>query len=356
VSATNEWMSAIDSGEIVGALLIDLSKAFDTVPHNKMLIELLNIGCSSMAVKWFTSYLHNKKQRVIETALEVTPWKDVKKGVPQGSGLSPLLFNIYVRSIPENCESSTHQFADDITHSEHGQEVSEVRDKLARSFKNTKQFCEEHNLVINTDKTQLIYMHASGKRLGDNTSITLDGCTIQGVKSVKLLGMTIDSGLTFSAHIDETVKKCNGLIGSLAKAAKYPPKELLCLAYVGLVRSHLEYSSAVWGSAAKSHLKKLDTVQKIASRIISHAPRLAHSEPLLKSLKLETLEDRRSNHLIRIVDACTQGNYHPVLNHLFRRNVESGYLEKDKEGRIGIGRRRFEIFARDLYNEAAARN
>jgi len=215
--------------------------------------------------------------------------------------------------------------ADDITHSDHGQEVSEVRDKLTTSFNKTKQFCEEHDLVINADKTQLIFMHAPGKRLGENTTITLDGCVIQGVKSVKLLGMTIDSGLTFSTHIDETVRKCNGLIGSLAKAAKYLPKELLRLAYIGLVRSHLEYSSAVWGSAAKSHLKKLDTVQKIASRIIAHAPRLAHSEPLMKSLRLETLEARRNNHLIRIVDACTQDDYHPALNHLFRRNIESGY-------------------------------
>ena len=153
-------MAEIDRGSIVGALLIDLSKAFDTVPHDKLLIELLNIGCSSSAMSWFASYLSNRKQRVILSFNETTDWKNVLRGVPQGSALSPFLFNIYVRNLPRLSDSSTFQFADDITHSESGPDASEVVNKLENTFYITKEFCDSHELVINPSKTQLLLLHA----------------------------------------------------------------------------------------------------------------------------------------------------------------------------------------------------
>jgi len=107
-------MDAIDNGSYVGALLTDLSKAFDTVPHLLLLSELMNIGCNSDVIAWFRNYLTDRFQRVI-THDEITQWLPVSRGFPQGSGLSPLLFNIYVRKLPQKCISGTFQFADDTT-------------------------------------------------------------------------------------------------------------------------------------------------------------------------------------------------------------------------------------------------
>ena len=91
------------------------------------------------------------------------------------------------------------------------------------------------------------------------------------------------------------------MIGVLAKAAPYLSRELLRLASISLIRSQLEYCSAVFGSAAPSQLRKLDTVQRISARIICGVPRDAHSAPLLESLNLESLESRRTKHVVNTV-------------------------------------------------------
>ena len=105
---------------------------------------------------WFQSYLQGRTQRVTQRQ-EVTPWKDVTRGVPQGSCLSPLLFNIFVRELPAaSPDSSTVQFADDITNSEADKDIQVVGDRLTKNFLATKEFCDSHGLVINTNKTQLV--------------------------------------------------------------------------------------------------------------------------------------------------------------------------------------------------------
>ena len=111
LSATDSWLDALDKGSYVGALPIDLSKAFDTVPHLLLLSGLMNIGCNSDVIAWFRNYLTDRFQRVI-THDEITQWLPVSRGFPQGSGLSPLLFNIYVRKLPQKCISDTFQFAE----------------------------------------------------------------------------------------------------------------------------------------------------------------------------------------------------------------------------------------------------
>ena len=113
VAAQDKWMAEVASGAYVGALLIDLSKAFDSVEHSLLIDELRKIGCSSRSLKWFTSYLSDRQQRV-KSGSVITPWKQVSKGVPQGSALSPLLFNIFVRELPKASGTDCFQFADDI--------------------------------------------------------------------------------------------------------------------------------------------------------------------------------------------------------------------------------------------------
>ena len=114
LTATDSWLQAVDSGMFVGSLLLDLTKAFDTVSHVKLIDDLLKIGCSQSVLLWFTNYLSNRQQRVVQQG-SYSMWCPVTRGVPQGSCLSPLLFSIYMRELPSCCTSSTIQFADDTT-------------------------------------------------------------------------------------------------------------------------------------------------------------------------------------------------------------------------------------------------
>ena len=107
-------MESVDKGHFVGALLLDFTKAFDSVPHQLLLQELQSIGCSMDTITWFCNYLTDRQQSVV-TYEQFAEWMTVSRGFPQGSGISPLLFSIFIRRLPRHCISSTLQFADDTT-------------------------------------------------------------------------------------------------------------------------------------------------------------------------------------------------------------------------------------------------
>jgi hypothetical protein len=348
LAAMDSWISAVDAGEFSGALLIDMSKAFDSVPHERLITELLSVGCGSRALRWFKSYLDNRFQRIYQNPV-TTAWKAISKGVPQGSCLSPLLFNIYVRNLPVSCCSDVVQFADDVTSTISDKDLSVVKSKLTQSFQEIKSHCTEIGLSLNASKTQLIVFKTPRRKLPPDFILTLDNCIIKPENTVKLLGTTLDHHLTMGPHIDKIVLKCHGLLGVLRKAAPYLPQELLRLAYMALIRPHLEYASATFISAAKVHLKRLDIIQKISSRIITGAPRNAHSLPLQQALRLQSLETRRQEHVIALINAMVEKRSHPHFHDIFSVN-EDGTLSHDKTTRIGFGKKRFCIAGPNLFN------
>ena len=193
---------------------------------------------------------------------EVTEWKEVSQGVPQGSCLSPILFNIYVRKLPSTTTFDSFQYADDITHSEADHIEENVIERLTNTFQSTKDFCDAKELTINMNKTQFIIFKSPNRRISDELTLTLDGCTIKPADDVKLIGVQLDKHLTFGKHFDYITNKCNGIIGALSRAAPHLPQELVLMAYTALIRSHLEYCSAIFASASKTQLTKLDIIQK----------------------------------------------------------------------------------------------
>ena len=95
--------------------------------------------------------------------------------------------------------------------------------------------------------------------------------------------------------------------------SSYLPPALLTLAYTSLIRSYLEYNSATFATAAPTHLKKLDVIQKIASRVITNSPSQTHSAPLQILLGLDALELRRTNHVVNLVEKIVSGRTHPYF-------------------------------------------
>jgi len=173
IQMSDQWLSYIDRGEYVGAILIYLSKAFDSVSHSLLLNKLQSINFSTNSLLWFHSYLSNRQQRVV-TRESITSFKSINRGVPQGSCLSPLLFNIYVNDLPLGLSCDTTQDADDITESAHDTSLNTVKTKLIDSFAQTVDYCNKLELTVNTSKTQIIIFKNPNKKFNVNPEISIN--------------------------------------------------------------------------------------------------------------------------------------------------------------------------------------
>ena len=135
-----------------------------------------------------------------------------------------------------------------------------MKNKLQHSYMKTKEFCETKGLKMNAAKTQFIILMAPAKKVDCDTFLTIDGITLQPLKSVKQLGFTIDKHLTFKSHIDDVIRQCKSYLSILRKSSKLLSRKLLLLTYNALIRSRLEYCSSVFAAASKTNVNKLESV------------------------------------------------------------------------------------------------
>jgi len=112
ITAMNHWTESLQQGYCSDVIYFDFRKAFDTVPHLRLLHKLEVYGISGKLLKWIKSFLTCGKQCVVINS-QYSFWSSVRSGVPQGSVLGPLLFAIYVNDLPDNVKSSLLLFADD---------------------------------------------------------------------------------------------------------------------------------------------------------------------------------------------------------------------------------------------------
>ena len=141
-------------------------------------------------------------------------------------------------------------------------------------------------------------------------------------------------------------------MGILAKATPYLPKELLKLMYTALIRSHMEYCSSIFSSAAKTHIKKLDVIQRKAARIIYEVPRDAHADILLLFLKLDALNDRREAHIVKLIKSFISGKCHPAMPSLVEARTDKTL--RFSQSNTVLSKRRPSVFGANLYNQQLA--
>ena len=198
----NDWQRALDRGHFVAIALLDLSKACDSVPHDKLLLELQACGIGGNALKWFHSYLTDRSQAVKVPQQPIGPSYPCTHGVPQGSVLGPFLFTVYVRMLQSVViNSRSPLFADDINLYNNGPDLPVVIAELQRDVNRVHDFLNERCLHLNASKTEFMILHRSPVDLNQHT-LTLGNSTVSPCSSAKYLGLTIDNRLTFSRHID----------------------------------------------------------------------------------------------------------------------------------------------------------
>jgi len=154
--AVNNWKWSLDNGMTVGALLMDLSKAFDSIPHDLLISKLYAYGFSKNACQFMLSYLSNRSQRVkVKDAR--SRWQVVTRGIPQGSCLGPLMFNLFLNDIfsyVNHC--SLFNYADDNTLSACHLEVSRVLEALSTDANMLMKWFNDNFIKVNPEKFQLL--------------------------------------------------------------------------------------------------------------------------------------------------------------------------------------------------------
>ena len=276
-------------------IYLDLSKAFDTLDHNILLTKLKFYGITGMAHHLLDSYLSNRKQLVQfqETSSDVL---DIKRGVPQGSILGPLLFIIYINDLP----SSTNFFkflmyADDTTlYCCIDDILSENREsKINSELGKVTTWMLSNRLTLNIKKTKYMLFHKHNKVV-PNLNININTNIIERVSNFNFLGLHVASNLTWTKHTTEISKKISRMTGVLYRMRNILPRNILLSLYNTMILPHINYCLLSWGKESADLL----LLQKRAARIITSAKYHAHSEPIFKCLNIMKIEDIYNQRLL----------------------------------------------------------
>lgn len=331
---TDDWLWEMDKGNIIGTVLLDFSAAFDLIDHKILLKKLECYGFSEAAVQFFNNYLCDRKQLVYYNGCYSNA-QTVKHGVPQGSCLGPLLYSIFTNDLPLVLDKADiSMFADDTTIYLAGKTIAEVRTELERELNNIVNWVENNKLVLNVGKTTSIIIGSKHSlRAKPQLNISIKNTIIKQIEEIKLLGVCIDSQLSWDKQVNNVVSKMGRSIAVIRRCSKYLTKPMIPYVIQSLVLSHLDYCAVVWSNTSLNNIKKLQLVQNKAARVALGCGFRANVVKMHKRLSWLWVKDRwlyaKSNFLRNIITTQTPSIFFDELP--FSKNTHA-YPTRHSEG------------------------
>ena len=281
-----EVHDCLDDGDPVDAIYLDCKKAFDTVPHKRLIAKLEAYGISGKVLNWIKSFLSGRSQRVVVKGV-LSDSLPVWSGVPQGSVLGPVLFLIYINDLLDDIQSSGKLFADD---SKIFRKILSIRDKniLQRDLVKLQEWSSKWLLEFNAKKCEIMHFGRKNQKY----DYTLNDAVLTKKDEVKDLGIIVTPNLKPSTHVARIAAKANSMLGRVKRAFTYMDNQMFNNLYPSLIRSQMEFAVQVWSPQLKKDIVKLEKVQRRATKMVHKLADKPYEERL-KSLKLTTLEVRR---------------------------------------------------------------
>lgn len=292
LTTMHDLMEMFDRKQQVDVAVLDFSKAFDTVPHDKLLDKLKFYGIHGNTHHWITSFLKLRQQSVVIEGIS-SDSVHVESGVPQGTVMGPLLFLLYINDLPRNVNSQVRLFADDclLYRAIRG---PDDQLQLQRDLQSLGDWASTWGMSFNPNKCYI--MTITAKKSQPVYLYTMIGCVLSKVSDITYLGITITDNLQWETHITGLTAKANRTLGFLRRNLRNCPRQLRQLAYFSLVRSRLEYAATIWDPHLAKDITRVEAVQRRAARfVMNDHKRCSSVSTMLKTLDWNQLDIRRKN-------------------------------------------------------------
>ena len=317
------FRKALDNKQKFGALLTDLSKAFDCLNHELLIAKLAAYGFDILSLNLILSYLKGRKHRTKVNNF-FSEWADIVSGVPQGSILGPLLFNIYINDIfLFTQEDRVANYADDTTPYAIESNYVELLETLHLDSQILLKWFNVNFFKLNAEKCKLLI---SSKDSG--LSLEIGGGTVTCEKSVKLLGIKIDNQLTYSEHISSICKKVSLKLHALARVSYLMGKDKLRLLMKAFIESQFSYCSLIWMFHTRTLNNRINNLHERSLRIV-YKDHQSSFEKLLILDKSFSIHDRNLQKLATEMYKI-KNNLTPIFMHSIFPEAHSTYNLRKK--------------------------
>ncbi len=355
VKLIESWKFALDKGLFAGTILMDLSKAFDCMPHGLQIAKMKAYGLTDDACMFLCSYLSGRYQRV-KVSDERSSWMPVSKGIPQGSCLGPFLFNVFINDLFYFIEICTlFNYADDNSLSAIDITMELVMAALKTDAENAIHWFTINLMQANPQKFHCMLLKALTCKESIPEAIEIDNIKIPVEEYVKLLGITIDDKLKFDKHIDILCKNASRQINVMYRFAgvfNFKQREAI---HNTFILSNFNYCPVVWHFCSKASTKKMEKIQERALRFLFN-DKISSYEALLEKCKSTTLHLKRLKVIALEVFKSLHGLNPSFMKDMF--NVkEISYNLRDplqlvqpKFRKITYGRNSFTYYGSHLWN------
>ena len=354
---TQEVEDAFQEKKKVLAVYFDLSKAFDTVWKDGLLLKLLRNGVSGKMYKWLSDFLLQRTARV-KLDEQLSNLVKMKEGVPQGGVISSTLFLVYindlVEALPRHVLNTLH--ADDLAVWYSDSSTAKATYMIQNTIQHVSDWANSWALNINKSKTVSTLFSLSTSK--ENVKLTLDNHPVPQVETPTFLGTTLDSRLSWKAHIETTEKRAYkklSLMKKLAGTRWGANGKILGQVYTGAIRPIMEYASTSWITASKTNKSKLDKVQNTGLRTILGAMKTTPIMEMEKTADLEPLDARREFKTLVLAEKVNRLPTHPLhtkLNSLTKNRLKRQSLNhtvKSLRKQRGIQHSNAEILQPDTW-------
>lgn len=309
VVTAHDLLGYYDKNKQVDTIILDFSKAFDTVPHKLLLTKLENYGIRGKLLTWTSNFLTQRQMCVIVDG-EKSRHVPVDSGVPQGTVLGPLLFLCHINDLPEQVKSHIRLFADDCLLY---RAINTFKDHelLQEDLMKLQDWADTWGMKFNATKCYLLSTKQTSSYF-----YSIHTTILKRVQNNPYLGITFSEDLKWKTHISNITKRANSTLGFLRRNLRHCPESCRKNAYMALVRSKLEYGSVVWDPYLQGDIDRLERVQRSAARFITKDYRSRQPGcvgQMLKRLDLVPLHERRRHQRLTLLYKVVNGQV-PAIN------------------------------------------